>query len=124
MPVDRDGLYLQQDVAGRADGVDRQVGAGAVAAHAVDLDFEAGVAGHHRPVGDADETDGHLGHQVGADGLVHAAVGMTAANAVIAEVGKVDAAASSAVAAVLLLVIYGGYFLATCWGSRRIVRGG
>ena len=56
--------------------------------------------------------------------LVHAAVGMTAANAVIAEVGKVDAAASSAVAAVLLLVIYGGYFLATCWGSRRIVRGG
>ena len=35
--------------------------------------------------------------------LVHAAVGMTAANAVIAEVGKVDAAASSAVAAVLLL---------------------
>ena len=28
------------------------------------------------------------------------------------------------VAAVLLLVIYGGYFLATCWGSRRIVRGG
>ena len=33
--------------------------------------------------------------------LVHAAVGMTAANAVIAEVGKVDAAASSAVAAVL-----------------------
>lgn len=56
--------------------------------------------------------------------LVHAAVGMTAANAVIAEVGKVDAAASSAVAAVLLLVIYGGYFLATCWGSRRIVRSG
>ena len=32
--------------------------------------------------------------------LVHAAVGMTAANAVIAEVGKVDAAASSAVAAI------------------------
>ena len=49
--------------------------------------------------------------------LVHAAVGMTAANAVIAEVGKVDAAASSAVAAVLLLVIYGGYFLATCWAA-------
>lgn len=54
--------------------------------------------------------------------LVHAAVGMTAANAVIAEVGKVDAAASSAVTALLLLVVYGGYFLATCWGSRRILR--
>ena len=54
--------------------------------------------------------------------LVHAAVGMTAANAVIAEVGKVDAASSSAVTALLLLVVYGGYFLATCWGSRRILR--
>ena len=54
--------------------------------------------------------------------LVHAAVGMTAANAVIAEVGKVDAAASSAVTALLLVVVYGGYFLATCWGSRRILR--
>ena len=54
--------------------------------------------------------------------LVHTAVGMTAANAVIAEVGKVDAAASSAVTALLLLVVYGGYFLATCWGSRRILR--
>ena len=57
-------------------------------------------------------------------GLVSAFYAAFAANAVIAEVGKVDAAASSAVAAVLLLVIYGGYFLATCWGSRRIVRGG
>ena len=54
--------------------------------------------------------------------LVHGAVGMTAANAVIAEVGKVDSAASSAVTALLLLVVYGGYFLATCWGSRRILR--
>ena len=54
--------------------------------------------------------------------LVHAVVGMTAANAVIAEVGKVDAAASSAVTALLLVVVYGGYFLATCWGSRRILR--
>ena len=56
--------------------------------------------------------------------LVHAAVGMTAANAVIAQVGKVDAAASSAVTALLLVAVYGGYFLATCWGSRRLVRGG
>lgn len=54
--------------------------------------------------------------------LVHGAVGMTAANAVIAEVGRVDAAASSAVTALLLVVVYGGYFLATCWGSRRILR--
>lgn len=56
--------------------------------------------------------------------LVHAVVGMTAANAVIAEVGKVDAAASGAVTALLLVAVYGGYFLATCWGSRRLLRSG
>ena len=47
---------------------------------------------------------------------------MKAANAVIAEVGKVDAAASSAVTALFVLAVYGAYFAATCWGSRRIVR--
>ncbi len=55
--------------------------------------------------------------------LVHAVVGMTAANAVIASVGKLDAVASSAVTAAFLVVIYGAYLLATCWGSRRIARG-
>ena len=54
---------------------------------------------------------------------VHAAVGMTAANAVIAQVGKVDSAASSIVTAGIILVVYGAYFLATCAGSRRIARG-
>ena len=48
---------------------------------------------------------------------------MTAANAVIAQVGRVDAAASSAVTAAFLLVIYGAYFLATYLGSRRMARG-
>ncbi|MFH7445023.1 hypothetical protein RA265_28230, partial [Pseudomonas syringae pv. tagetis] len=43
--------------------------------------------------------------------VVHAAVGLTAANAVIAQVGRVDAATSSAVTAAFLLVIYGAYFL-------------
>lgn len=55
--------------------------------------------------------------------VVHSVVGMTAANAAIAEIGHVDAAASSIVAACFILVVYGAYFLATCWGSRRIVRG-
>ena len=55
--------------------------------------------------------------------VVHAAVGMTSANAAIAQVGRVDSAASSAVTAVFILVVYGAYFLATCWGSRRIIRG-
>ena len=55
--------------------------------------------------------------------VVHAAVGMTAANAVIAEVGRVDTAASSAITAAFILVVYGAYFLATFFGSRRIARG-
>lgn len=55
--------------------------------------------------------------------MIHSVVGMTAANAVIAEVGHVDSAASSFVTALFILVVYGAYFLATCWGSRRIVRG-
>ncbi|MGI5929964.1 FtsX-like permease family protein [Pseudoflavonifractor sp.] len=55
--------------------------------------------------------------------VIHAVVGMTAANRVILSVGKLDAVASSAVTAVFILVVYGAYFLATCWGSRRIVRG-
>lgn len=55
-------------------------------------------------------------------GIVHAAVGMTAANAVIAQVGKVDSVRSSAVTALFLLVVYGGYFAATCLGAWRAVR--
>ena len=56
--------------------------------------------------------------------VVHSIVGMTAANAVISVVGQVDSVRSSLVTAGFLVLIYGAYFLATCWGSRRIVRGG
>jgi len=55
--------------------------------------------------------------------VVHSVVGMTAANQAIAVVGRVDSVASSVVTAAFILVVYGAYFLATCWGSRRIVRG-
>ena len=55
--------------------------------------------------------------------VVHAVVGMTAANQVIAQVGRVDSVASSMVTAAIILVVYGAYFLATCAGSRRIARG-
>ena len=47
---------------------------------------------------------------------------MTAANAVIAVVGEVDSVQSSLVTAALLLVVYGAYFLATCFGARTVVR--
>ncbi|MEA4955094.1 MAG: ABC transporter permease [Pseudoflavonifractor sp.] len=57
-------------------------------------------------------------------GIIHAVVGMTAANAVIAEVGHVDSVRSSAITALFLLVIYGGYFVATCLGAMRAVREG
>ena len=55
--------------------------------------------------------------------LVHSAVGMKAANDLIASAGKVDSVASSAVTAGVLLVVYGGYFLATALACRRMARG-
>ncbi|BDF66655.1 hypothetical protein CE91St43_06270 [Oscillospiraceae bacterium] len=57
-------------------------------------------------------------------GVVHAVVGMTAANQVIAELGKVDTVRSSLLTAGFLLLIYGGYFLATCLGAWRAVKSG
>lgn len=53
--------------------------------------------------------------------VVHAVVGMKAANDVILEVGRVDSVYSSAVTAAFLVLIYGAYFLATYWGSKSIV---
>ena len=53
--------------------------------------------------------------------IVHAIVGMKAANDVILEVGRVDSVYSSAVTAAFLVLIYGAYFLATYWGSKSIV---
>lgn len=55
--------------------------------------------------------------------LIHAVVGMSAANAVISSVGKLDTVASSAVTTAFIVVFYGAYLLATCLGSRRIARG-
>lgn len=55
--------------------------------------------------------------------LVHALVGMTSANQVIAEVGKLDVTHSSLVTALLLTAVYGGYFLATVLAAKRMARG-
>lgn len=54
--------------------------------------------------------------------LVHSVVGMKAANDIIFTVGKVDSAASSAVTAGVILVVYGGYFLATALACRRMAK--
>lgn len=55
-------------------------------------------------------------------GVIHAFVGMKAANEVINVMGHVDSVHSSLLTALFLLVIYGGYFIATCLGAWRAVR--
>lgn len=52
--------------------------------------------------------------------LIHAIVGMKAANDVIAMAGQLNAGESTAVTATLLLLVYGGYFLATALACRRM----
>ena len=54
--------------------------------------------------------------------LVHSLVGMKAANDFIAVAGRVDSVQSSLVTALLLVVVYGGYFLATALACRRMAR--
>ena len=52
--------------------------------------------------------------------LVHCAVGMKAANDLIAVVGKVDALGSTLGTALVLLGVYGGYFLVTALACRSL----
>ena len=54
--------------------------------------------------------------------LVHSVVGMKAANDLISIAGKIDSVSSSTITALVLLVIYGGYFLATALACRRMAR--
>ena len=54
--------------------------------------------------------------------LIHSAVGMKAANEIIATAGRVDSSASSTVTAGVLLIVYGGYFLATSLACRRMAK--
>ena len=56
-------------------------------------------------------------------GIVHTLVGMTAANQIINSVGHVDSVHASLLTAGALLLIYGGYFLCTCLGAWRAVKG-
>jgi len=54
--------------------------------------------------------------------LIHSVVGMKAANDVILAVGRVDSTASSLITAGVILVVYGGYFLATAMACRRMAK--
>ena len=53
-------------------------------------------------------------------GLIHAAVGLSAVNQVIAVTGNLDSSSGSLSAAALLLAVYGGYYLATLLSCRRM----
>ena len=52
--------------------------------------------------------------------LVHTVVGMKAANDLIAQAAKVDSVQSALVTALMLVVVYGGYFLATALACRHL----
>ena len=56
--------------------------------------------------------------------IIHSIVGMKAANDLIATAGQVDNVQSSLATALVLLAVYGGYFLATALACRRMSRYG
>ena len=56
--------------------------------------------------------------------IIHSVVGLKAANDLIATAGKVDSVQSSVATALVLLAVYGGYFLATALACRRMARQG
>ena len=53
--------------------------------------------------------------------IVHSVVGLKVANDVIRLVGKMDIVGNLVITAAFILLIYGGYFLATYWGVKAIV---
>lgn len=54
--------------------------------------------------------------------VIHSVVGVYVVNNVIAQFGQINALPNIITAAMLFLVIYGGYFLATFLGSRKMIR--
>lgn len=54
--------------------------------------------------------------------LIHSVVGMKAANDIINLYGKVDTMQSTVVTTLLLIAVYGGYFLVTAMACRRMAK--
>ena len=54
--------------------------------------------------------------------VIHSVVGVYVVNNAIAQFGNLNALPNIIMAALLFLVIYGGYFLATFLGSRKMIR--
>ncbi|WP_444659740.1 FtsX-like permease family protein [Caproiciproducens sp. R2] len=53
--------------------------------------------------------------------VVHSAVGIYVANSLVAQFGHLDILGNTLITAVFFLVIYGGYFLTTYFGSRSMI---
>lgn len=54
--------------------------------------------------------------------IVHSVVGLTVANRIVEQFGNLDMLATSTFTAVIIVLIYGGYFLATYFGSKAMIR--
>lgn len=54
--------------------------------------------------------------------IVHSAVGIYVANRLVSQLGHVDIMGNTLITAVVFILIYGGYFLATYFGSRSMLR--
>ncbi|MEG0680098.1 MAG: ABC transporter permease [Eubacterium sp.] len=54
--------------------------------------------------------------------LVHSFVGLKVANAFISAFGDIDIASSSALTAGIIILVYGGYFIATYLGSKSMIK--
>ncbi|MDR0434467.1 MAG: hypothetical protein LBH21_05310 [Gracilibacteraceae bacterium] len=53
--------------------------------------------------------------------LVHSAVGLAVARNVMLKIGGIDISGVSIAAALVMVLVYGGYFLATYWSGKRII---
>ena len=53
--------------------------------------------------------------------IIHSVAGISFANMLISQLGKTSILRDSLITAGILIVVYGGYFLATYFGSKRIV---
>lgn len=54
-------------------------------------------------------------------GVIHSIVGIQVVNIIIQVFGKSDIFGASMIAGLIILVVYGSYFLVTYWGSKRIL---
>ena len=53
--------------------------------------------------------------------VIHSVVGISFSNQLISQLGRTSILRDSLITAGILITVYGGYFLATYWGSKRII---